>query len=291
MIKDYLNSKDILYIETGKNVSAGWVNMSCPFCEENSTHLGISPTGGFNCWVCGESGDVTKLIKQMEGCSWKKAIGIVKQFEGISKTTFSNKNFEDKSNRKYASSITLPKFASNDFSQTHLAYLKERDFNSRYLIHYYNLKATHLLGDYKFSIIIPIYLRGQLVNFTTINVKTNQKLHLSNEQSVVPIKSTLYNIDNITDRAIVVEGVSDVWRIGSPAVALFGKKFTTDQIKLLKNLKKIVVLLDSDANREGLKLANELSKYTEVEQIELPYGDPANALNSKDISYLKNILK
>ena len=84
MIKDYLDSKDIPYIETGKNVSAGWVNISCPFCEEVSTHLGISPTGGFNCWVCGESGNIVKLIRRLEieTCSWKKAVSIVEQFGG-----------------------------------------------------------------------------------------------------------------------------------------------------------------------------------------------------------------
>jgi len=280
MIKDYLKEKDIPYTEEGKNVSAGWINISCPFCEEDSNHLGISPTGGFNCWVCGESGYIVKLIKKLESCSWSKAKSIAADIKGCSLGCSKELEYFERE-------VILPKYSTTNFPQIHLNYFKKRGFNSRYLIHRYNLSATHLLGEFKFSIIIPVYLNKQLVTFTTINVKTNEKLHLSNDKSVIPIKSTLYNIDNVKDYAIVVEGVTDVWRIGDPAVALFGKKFTTDQIKLLKNTKRIVVLLDSDADKEAGKLSNTLSQFTEVEQIKLPYGDPESYLNSNDINNLK----
>jgi len=279
MIKDYLESKDIPFREEGRNVSAGWTNISCPYCEEGGFHLGISPTGGFSCWACGESGNVVKLIKNLESCTWDRAKKIVLSFDAGPIIL---------PEKKYIDLVSFPKHSTLDFPQIHLNYFKKRKFNSRYLIHRYNLLATHLLGEFKFSIIIPVYLNKQLVTFTSVNVKTNEKKHLSNEKSVVPIKSTLYNIDNVKDMAIVVEGVTDVWRIGDPAVALFGKKYTTDQIKILSKLKKVVVMLDSDADKEADKLSNTLSQFTEVERIELPYGDPDDYLNSNDIKGLKN---
>jgi len=48
---------------------------------------------------------------------------------------------------------------------------------------------------------------------------------------------------------IIVEGITDVWRLGDGAVATFTKNFTREQILLLKkkNIKEAFVFYDSDA--------------------------------------------
>jgi len=64
---------------------------------------------------------------------------------------------------------------------------------------------------------------------------------------------TLYNKDNamLCDDIIIVEGVTDVWRIGAQGVALFGKTISQRQIEIMAALwgynGRAVLLLDSDA--------------------------------------------
>ena len=44
----------IPYATHGKNISQGWIGLSCPFCDDHSTHLGFNPDGNyFVCWRCG----------------------------------------------------------------------------------------------------------------------------------------------------------------------------------------------------------------------------------------------
>jgi DNA primase len=92
------------------------------------------------------------------------------------------------------------------------------------------------------------------------------------------MKECLYNIDTVKDTAIIVEGVTDVWRIGQGCVATMGLEYTTEQIKLLvdRGVKQAFVMFDSEsfAIRKARKLANSLSIFMESETIELSDGDP-----------------
>jgi hypothetical protein len=57
-----------------------------------------------------------------------------------------------------------------------------------------------------------------------------------------------------TGAVVVVEGVTDAWRVGPGGVALFGKSISTAQVKLLLRHfagRPIVVLLDADARGEA----------------------------------------
>jgi DNA primase len=60
----------------------------------------------------------------------------------------------------------------------------------------------------------------------------------------------------------VVEGVTDVWRVGPPAVALFGKSASPEQARLLAAGwygKPVVILLDADAAEEAEKLRRQVA--------------------------------
>lgn len=51
--KEFLNANRIEWVDSGANVSAGNVNIHCPWCgpDDPSQHLGISLTGkGYGCW-------------------------------------------------------------------------------------------------------------------------------------------------------------------------------------------------------------------------------------------------
>jgi DNA primase len=94
----------------------------------------------------------------------------------------------------------------------------------------------------------------------------------------------LYNYDQALRQpfVVVVEGVTDVWRVGLPAVALFGKSATQEQAKLLAAGwygKPVVILLDADAAEEAEKVRQQVAVLhpEQVVVITLPEGmDPGS---------------
>jgi DNA primase len=81
---------------------------------------------------------------------------------------------------------------------------------------------------------------------------------------------------------LVAEGVTDVWRIGFPGVALFGKAASPQQLRVLRsNWTTIGLLLDPDAADDNMRSAAKLKTNLEnlvpnVFQVQLPgTKDPA----------------
>lgn len=280
-IISYFESRDVEFWIEGKNVTSGWTNIHCPFCEENdpSNHLGVSPNDFFNCYICGETGHVTKLIRKIENCSYLKAQRIFNSFQH---EDFFEEKITEKQNK-----IFLPKECSSKFPQRYLSYLKKRRFDSNYLITKYNLKYVGNLGKWKFRIIVPFYLENKLITFSSLDITNQQTIkykHQPKEEAVIPIKETLYNIDSVDRKMILVEGITDVWRLGDGCCAISGKNLTSEQINQIvrKNVKEILVILDSDAKEQGKKIAKQLSGIiSSVEYIELEKGDPDNFSNNE----------
>jgi len=71
---------------------------------------------------------------------------------------------------------------------------------------------------------------------------------------------------------ILVEGVTDVWRLGSHAVAIFGKSLSAQQRSLLTahfHRRPIIVMFDLDAQREAILAANA------IREARREWNDPA----------------
>ena len=83
-IRAYFDDIGIDWIDRGKNVSKGAVEINCPFCGlDPSKHLGVwgdYKYGGFHCWVCGEKGSLLKLVMKIEGVGFEKAKKILDSF-------------------------------------------------------------------------------------------------------------------------------------------------------------------------------------------------------------------
>lgn len=106
-----------------------------------------------------------------------------------------------------------------------------------------------------------------------------------------PKSRLLYGLPEAIQSAgplVVVEGATDVWRLGSNGVALFGKHLSADQAALLARYspgRKIALLLDADAD-ESVEVAQRrlrdvlgAARYrTTVVTVSLPAGrdDPAD---------------
>jgi len=293
----YLEEKQIEYRTSGKNVTRNWIEINCPFCgNDPSFHCGISPQKLFNCYICGERGDVIKLVKQIESCSWHKAKDIIEQF---SEDLTGDLKKEDIVCIPKIDLLNLPKISSSLPKEIHKLYLIKRNFDPDYLEKKYKLKFCYNIGEWKFRIIIPFYLDRQLITYTGRDVTEKAEIkykHLANEKSVVPVKKTLYNIDSILegDSIIIVEGVTDVWRLGESAIATMGIQYTQEQVEMIlkKNPKKVIVLFDADkkAIAQAYKLANQLSLFIkDVSVIELDEGDPCD-LNEQKVIKIRNMI-
>ncbi len=288
--RSWLESKGIPYGSEGKNIGRSWIGIICPFCGDSGNHFGIGPNNQINCWVCGKKGNVIDLIKEVENCGFKHALNILDEYQDY---TF--RKLKQDILTRHNENI-LPSEARDKFPQNYLDYLVKRRFDPEIIIPKYKLLACPNFGDYAFRIIIPCYFNKHVVNFTAVDTtgkKTKYK-HCPNNKAITPMKNLLYNIDVVYQKAIIVEGTTDVWRLGDGAIATMGIEFTTEQIKLLiqRNLKTIHIMFDADksAQLQAKKLAQALSNFVPTNIITLPKGDPADLSDKEALEIRKEFL-
>ena len=297
-IQKYLEDRQVdFHVEGEKNVTKGWVNIQCPFlgCSDPSWHLGINLDSLLiHCYVCGAKGSVERVVQEIDKCSFNKAQKIIEEYNNEDEIRISKPLF--RSEREVEQCI-LPDNIDKIFHKRHREYLKNRNFNPDYLIQKYNLMSVYNIGRYKFRIIIPYYYNGKLICFNTRDITDKAKLRYQfcdTENSVIEVKHTFYNIDTVKDKCIIVEGPSDVWRMGDGCIAVSGKQFTKEQLLMLreKEIKKVLVLYDADDSEEkiGETLANNLTGIVPwVELVELDSGDPGE-LSKEEVKEIRRII-
>lgn len=297
-IFEFLDEYDVEYWTEGNNVSLGWVNICCLFCDDESNHLGINLSNlRVRCWRCGEH-YLTDLISEIAQCSTKEA-------KAIQKALLADRTVEPPILEKEASSakrkaVLLPTESTTHFPKMHTEYLEGRGFNPRQIIRRYKLRSCYTVGRYKFRIIIPIYLHNRLVSFTSRDVTDEQDPPYKNASSgevILTPKRTVYNYDNIQQggSAILVEGPIDVWKLGKPAISILGVEHTEDQILYLmkKKINTLFILFDND--RAGRKAARRLGRVMasiikNVELIFLKDTNDPGALTLSEAEFLKRRL-
>lgn len=282
---------NIPYKTTGKNTAPGWINVCCPFCHDKNFHGGINIMGTYyHCWKCRHS-FLDKLIMELRQCNYFEAKKIIEQYsnrsilkEDLEKEKFQNEN------------VILP---GGKLQPIHKKYLKDRNFDPDFLERKYNLKGTTHLGDYKFRIIAPIYYQRKLVSYQGRDITNKSTLRYKackKSLEVIDHKKVVYAIDLVPgESVIVVEGITDAWRIGPGAVATFGTSFTGSQMKLLaKKFENIFILFDNEeaAQELALKLGTYISAI-QGKHVEIVTGlksDPGE-LSHTEANYIKKFLK
>ena len=181
--------------------------------------------------------------------------------------------------------ITLPEHISlKALSPGHpaLEYLIARGFDPYQLAEEYDLSyCTEITSPVRDRLLIPIWYNDTLYGWQARAIYPDQvpKYHTARGSR---ISHVLYGLDHIKQKrnnVFLVEGVTDVWRLGTGAVALFGCHISAPQIQLLKSVtEKVTVMLDGDALDKAKKIANKLQKENIATQIiELPANtDPAD---------------
>lgn len=114
------------------------------------------------------------------------------------------------------------------------------------------------------KLVFPIYFQGKEVCWQCryIGKPSDKSVPKYYSAPGFSIKSYLYNYDLAIKEPfiVIVEGILDVLKIGTNAIAIFGKTLSATQISLLKTIKdkQIVIFLDPDANKEAEKIARDL---------------------------------
>lgn len=286
-IREVLDDLQIHYTEDGKNVSQGWIGVSCPFCSDESNHLGINITKKtVSCFKCGTTGTVIKYLSE-ELRSFNKAIQILG--DSVPREL---RSFEEQEYGR-AIHVELPKEANKEITSYHAGYIHERGFNYKELSDRYNFHYCGPIGRWRNRIIVPVVHNYRLVTFTSIDISDETNLryrHLEDELSIIPIKHYLFGLEHTDKHSVIVtEGLFDMMRIGPGAVCTFGVKVTPEQKKLLSKFSVVKIVFDGDADgwKMGEKLAHDLSAFTDVRLFQLPEGLDPDKLSQEDIETIK----
>lgn len=150
--------------------------------------------------------------------------------------------------------------------------------------------AMPIIAD---SLIIPIFFEKQLVAWQARRlVYAGKNKYITSPGA--KISRIFYNWDASADYeyAILVEGVFDVWRLGPPALALFGTHLSQNQVELLRSrYKTVFILLDGDAKEKMEILSKRLLGFVEVVPVALPGNcDPADISFHELQNYLTDAL-
>jgi DNA primase len=123
---------------------------------------------------------------------------------------------------------------------------------------------------------------GSIISYQGRAISPSQKpryKNIENEKMAQDPLEQLYGIEKIRDAAIIVEGPTDVWRLGPGAVATFGIDWSMSQANILRKIPRRYIAFDPDerAQQRALQLAEWLSYYPgETEIIEGLDCDPGD---------------
>lgn len=273
--------------EGHKHCRPGWVNTACPFCTGNpGLHLGFNlSTKAFYCWRCGWHPQ-DQTIAELLNVSKQIAKETLRKYEINSRAVIQSQNHTIKFKPHKLPSDCHP--LSSKYCKGHRAYLRARHFNPDQLEQDWRLMGTGPTASldrisYRYRIIIPVVWKGRSVSFQGRDITGKTDLRYQScpkNREAIPHQSILYGRqDKWGDTGICVEGVTDVWRLGFSAFAVFGIDYSHAQVReMKKHFKKVFVMFDIDpqAVRQGEKLVADLQfRGVEAEQIIIP-NDPAD---------------
>lgn len=295
----YLRNRRIPYWAEGKNVTAGWVELQCLWCNDRSHHLGVNlDTRFMSCWRCGPKGPFSNYIMTKENYNYRQARNVLNEFQ---QTVYRSLRQDIQIRNTDWDRNILPKEATGDFPESYLNYLRGRRYDPVKLITQYHLKA---IGNWCttsdnlcYRILIPVLYEGRVVNYTARDVTGRAEtpyVNCKNDQAIIPIRDCIYNRDSVRDTVLIVEGPIDVWRMGSGSISVFGMEVSKEQIGAIVDTgaKRAFVMFDGEeqAIKKAHKVAMALSGLIPfVEVLELEKGDP-DSLEEKDVQEIRKLV-
>lgn len=260
-IADYLKGKGIDFIETGK-----WLKMKCilPTHDDQNPSFYIHTEHlGFNCYGCGEKGNLDKLFELM-GWSHDSHLLLDVVSKGDWYDFMKDDIDEECKVRTFRPPVNYkPLLNGNGSAANFWKYLNDRKLTfllKTFAIYYAsNAKDDDYGYAYKNRILIPVHdIYGKYLWMEGRSIdKRNKKVKYYRPKGVDKNKH-LYNIHKVIrlkyKHVIVVEGIIDamiLWVLGFPAVCSFGANLSDPQIEILLNFDEVILAFDN--NKAGIK--------------------------------------
>ena len=290
---ELLQTHNIPYARGGdhRHAREGWVQFDCPFCGvgTHKFHMGFSIDGGYvNCWRCGHH-SVHNTIRHLLQLSYTQSRVVMRQIK------FYDRPFPEQI-KTAGGTLKVPN-GVGELKKVHRNYLRSRHFNPKEVFKLWELEGTTGFGvdpKYAWRIMIPIFYKGDQVSWTTRALGSSRPRYLSAspDQEVLSHKELLYGEDYCRHSVVVVEGPTDVWRIGPGAVATFGTNFSRAQVLKLSKYPHRIVCFDNNgpAQKAAKDLFDLLTPFPgSTFNVVLDSEDPGSA-SKKEVRRLKKSL-
>lgn len=283
-IINFFDEHGISYRTSGKNIGAGWIGLeSCPFCTAGGFHFGVharNKTG--SCWICGESCGCLTLVKVLLDCDKREAWSEIKRFNSDDLSWIPDQDYT-------GDSVIFPDGMVKGLTKGAWDYLKGRNYPVKELQQQFKLRSTEYGAtlyvddrewDFSNRVIVPVYMNRRLQCYLGRDYTDNHDPKYMNSPVVASITAPhhcIYNYDTLTGKIIILEGVTDVWRMGAKTGAFLGITYTAAQVRLLaqKRVTEANVLFDKGAEKRAKLLATALTGV--IDKVRVAYlddGDP-----------------
>lgn len=287
------NDFSIPYLTEGNiHCADGWVQVHCPLCQGSQNyHLGYNLDGDYySCYRCGWSTKEKVLSALLKITNYKQLKEIIERYDTV---TLKSK---EPVVRMRAKAHRLPSNCE-PLQANHRHYLENRGFDPDYLEKTWKLLGTGVYSkldfiDYKFRIIIPFIWEGKQVSFDSRDITGKDPGRYKacpKDRELIPHKEIIYGKQECWgESGILVEGPTDVWRLGINSFAVSGIKYTPKQVRVIaQHFKRVAVCFDADpqAKVQANKMIAEL-KFRGVDAFRVDIeGDPGS-MAQEDANYL-----
>jgi len=288
LLTDALRELSITYKEGGEHyhVTNGWVGIDCPTCSPNSGKFkfGIHPSfpNGGTCWTCGP----------------KNTIGVLSLVASappaVVRGILAGLDVAPQKKRKPATGTYSPPYGVEEMGDAHKRYLRKRGFDPEQIEKLWKVQGIRLHSHLSWRLFIPIYHHSQAVSWTTRATGTKGMRYISSkpEEESIPHRDLLYGSDMAGHSVVIVEGPTDVWRIGPGAVATMGVNYTSAQLRLMAEYPVRAICFDAEpsAQRRAAKLVSDLRPFSgTTHNIELETGADAAEADPKEIEEIRRV--
>ena len=304
VIKDKIDIVELIsnYTEVKRRGSNSYMAY-CPLDGHNDKTPSLSidkKKGLWNCFGCGEGGDVITFIERMEGVEFKEAIKLLINnssidYEEIQITEYRVNDFNInklmEAIKLYNNTKFLDKQLLEKYNQTH-RYFIEKGFKQETL-DYFNIGYCSDVNDDLYNrVTIPWFdSKDRLVaiNGRDITETKGKKYYLKKGSTK---KSTLYNLSNLdkNDKPIIlVESEKDVWWLYQSGykrvVALGGTSLGKRKWLLRKYTNKVILALDGDiaGMKARAKITKSLYNLMDIYAVNIPQSKDVSDLNKQEI--------
>jgi hypothetical protein len=289
----FLQRMNIPHWESGKNVTYGWVNIQCPYCDDASNHLGINlQSKKFSCWRCYQKGDIISLTMRLFRLPKADAIDLLAKYPRTSRRVEQTKAF--------ATQCRLPRGAKAfpPVPEKILDFIEKRSLSVENFLKY----ASHWTDAYDempCRIIFPMNYEGRMVSYVGRDFSGMSDKPYKNARdtdSSIPVKHLLFGFDEAPNNSVLVlvEGIIDKLKLGRRALATLGTRMTKEQVLVLalKNPKKIYFCFDTETEAQTIAMSQAQQIWCcPTEVIELnDFNDPGELSEEEGLRLMKQLV-